>query len=197
MRPKLVTALCLLTAGACAHQQQPTEESARATASNTQMTETARSSPAIGRGSSTAAMQAQPAQPDPPTMSERANIPPGATSQPRWNPPLAGATATEPPPSSGQQQAIPMNDVPVPPGESREVTRAPSAEDIALRERIQNTLGSASGLSYSARHVSVVVDKQDVTLKGDVRNDRERKEVESLVQQIQGVKRVKNQLSSR
>lgn len=113
-----------------------------------------------------------------------------ATSQPPnapMNDPNAGAE---------QQAAGPVAGLPVPPGEDKQVARAPSAEEIELRERIQSSLLSAPGLSYSARRVSVAVEKQDVTLLGDVRNARERKEVENLVKQIQGVRRVKNQLSS-
>jgi len=82
------------------------------------------------------------------------------------------------------------------PPDQQEMARAPTQDEIELRERIQSTLGAAPNLSYSARHVGVRVEKNDVTLQGDVRNDRERKDVEALVRQIQGVQKVKNQLSS-
>jgi len=126
--------------------------------------------------------------------------PSGAMQQPGTQPlgsptPAAAADTAQLP--AGQGDTNKLTDVPVPPGESKGPAAAPSKQDIELRERIQSTLGTAPNLSYSARRVGVAVDKNEVTLSGDVRNERERKEVEQLVQQIQGVRKVKNQLSSR
>ena len=39
------------------------------------------------------------------------------------------------------------------------------------------------------------IEKQEVTLTGDVRNAREKNEVQALVERVQGVRRVKNQLA--
>jgi hypothetical protein len=71
----------------------------------------------------------------------------------------------------------------------------PSAQEVRLRERIQAALGRHKSLSFTAKHVSVEVDKSDVTLQGDVRTAHEKAEVQSIVEQIQGVRRVNNRLA--
>jgi hypothetical protein len=82
-------------------------------------------------------------------------------------------------------------------GAGQPVTPAdpPSAEEVRLRERIQAALGRHKSLSFTAKHVSVEVDKSDVTLQGDVRTAHEKAEVQSIVEQIQGVRRVNNRLA--
>jgi BON domain len=76
-------------------------------------------------------------------------------------------------------------------------TDPPTAEEVHLRERIQTELGQQPTLSFTAKHVSVQVDKSDVTLEGDVRTAREKSEVQSIVEKIQGVRRVHNKLAVR
>lgn len=71
----------------------------------------------------------------------------------------------------------------------------PSAAEVRLRERIQAALGRRKSLSFTAKHVSIEVDKSDVTLQGDVRTAREKAEVQSIVEGIQGVRRVHNKLA--
>jgi hypothetical protein len=71
----------------------------------------------------------------------------------------------------------------------------PSAQEVRLRERIQAALGRRKSLSFTAKHVSVQVNKSDVTLEGDVRTAHEKAEVQSIVEKIQGVGRVNNKLA--
>jgi BON domain len=80
-------------------------------------------------------------------------------------------------------------------GEPVTPAHPPTGEEVQLRERIQAALGRRKSLSYTAQHVSVEVDKADVTLQGDVRTAREKAKVQSIVEQIQGVRRVHNRLA--
>jgi BON domain len=73
----------------------------------------------------------------------------------------------------------------------------PTAEEVRLRERIQTELGQQTTLSFTAKHVSVEVDRSDVTLEGDVRTAREKSDVQAIVEKIQGVRRVHNKLAVR
>jgi len=202
MRPQIVTALCLLTVGACAHQQQPRESSANS--AEMQNTESARSeaSPPGMDANEPAVQQAQPSMGMSPPESAGSSASlqqQSAAPQPATAMPAAGGAAASPTaqasPTDSRGDGNKQLDAPSPP-DQQQMARAPSQDEIELRERIQSALGSAPNLSYSARHVGVTVEKSDVTLHGDVRNDRERKEVEALVRQIQGVQKVKNQLSS-
>ena len=73
--------------------------------------------------------------------------------------------------------------------------RTPTRQENELRERIQGRLLTEQGLSYTARRVRVEVSQHDVTLQGEVRTVREKSDVEQLIQQIEGVRRVNNQLA--
>lgn len=198
MRPKIVTALCLLAVGACAHQQQPREEaSSQARARDTQMTSSSPSAAdqAAYPGSTSNSGIVSQGMPDATMPQLGVQQPAGVTPESSEASQALGATS----PGAGQAQpseGSTMSDQPPAGADSKELARASAEQDIALRERIQSTLGTAPNLSYSARHVGVTVEKSEVTLSGDVRNERERKEVADLVQQIQGVRRVKNQISA-
>jgi hypothetical protein len=74
-------------------------------------------------------------------------------------------------------------------------TDPPTASEVRLRERVQAALARAKSLSFTARHVTIEVDRSDVTLQGDVRNAHEKAEVQSIVEGLEGVRRVHNKLA--
>jgi hypothetical protein len=74
-------------------------------------------------------------------------------------------------------------------------TTGPNKNEAGLRERIQRALLRNKDLSYTAQRVRVEVDAGDVTLRGEVRTLREKREVEALIQQISGVRRIHNTLA--
>lgn len=94
-------------------------------------------------------------------------------------------------PERGKQEPDP---VATPPGEAP-LARSESRAELQLRERIQRALGNHGSLSYTAQRVSVAVDNHTVTLAGDVRTEREKADVQAIVQRVQGVRRVENRLA--
>lgn len=70
-----------------------------------------------------------------------------------------------------------------------------SREESALRERIQRRLLQDKRLSYTAQRVRLDVKRGDVTVQGEVRTAREKREVEEVIGNIAGVRRVDNQLA--
>lgn len=81
--------------------------------------------------------------------------------------------------------------------QATEVTEARklAPNELALRQRVQSTLAARSELSYSARHITIDVQRRDVTLSGDVNNEREKTDVQALVERVKGVRRVNNELA--
>jgi hypothetical protein len=67
--------------------------------------------------------------------------------------------------------------------------------EAELRERIQRALLQSKELSYTAQRVRLEIAASDVTLRGEVRTAREKREVEELIQRVSGVRRVNNALA--
>lgn len=82
-----------------------------------------------------------------------------------------------------------------PRGASKPQTAEETESELRLRERIQAELGRRASLSYTAQRVSVAVKRRNVVLSGDVRTEREKGEVQKIVESIDGVRRVTNQLA--
>ena len=67
--------------------------------------------------------------------------------------------------------------------------------DLALQQRVSDTLRQTYAPS-NPQAISVTVDNGVVTLRGSVANDTEKKNVETTVKQMSGVRRVNNQLTT-
>jgi hypothetical protein len=83
----------------------------------------------------------------------------------------------------------------LPPSEARDAHKQPKESEIQLRERVQRALLSRKSLSYTAQRISVAVSRRDVTLRGDVPTEREKGEIQHIVEGIEGVRRVHNELA--
>lgn len=70
-----------------------------------------------------------------------------------------------------------------------------TAAECRLRERIQRTLLARRSLSFTAKYLRVDVRHRDVTLRGRVRTESDKREVQRLVERIHGVRRVDNELA--
>ena len=66
--------------------------------------------------------------------------------------------------------------------------------DKLLLARIQEAIRSDSSLSDNAKHINIFVLNGDVTLRGVVDNDEERRIIESIVRRQTGVKNIDNRL---
>ena len=66
--------------------------------------------------------------------------------------------------------------------------------DKLLLQRIQAAINSDSSLSDNAKHINIFVLNGDVTLRGVVDNDEERRIIESIVRRQTGVKNIDNRL---
>lgn len=167
MRPTFlfaVWAACLLAGAGCAHPQQATR--------------------APGEGRDPGNLQVVPLAAAPAPEGETAPAEPTAalTQEPLLQ--------SDPKPSSDPLNTATADaaGAPVVPPDP------PSESEVRLRERIQSALVRQKSLSYTAKHVSVAVDKSDVTLEGDVRTAREKADVQAIVEKVQGVRRVHNKL---
>ena len=69
-----------------------------------------------------------------------------------------------------------------------------AAGDRKLLAAVRRTVVKDKTLSTSAHNVKIVVADGVVTLRGPVKSDEEKAEVESLAKQVEGVSSVKNQL---
>lgn len=82
-----------------------------------------------------------------------------------------------------------------PPHQSAAAPASLDKREADLRERIQRALLHSKELSYTAQRVRVEIEASDVTLRGEVRTAREKREVEQLIQRVSGVRRVNNALA--
>lgn len=200
MRPMILSALCLLAAG-CAHAPQQQGSSSAQTNTGTTgspnpgtmemvKVESREETTKADSARNTAALPAQPIESSDQPLNTSQPLSTG--QQPLVSPtsPSEQAANTNANKTSQSQEALAADTGAISPKPS-----LMSPSEIQLRERIQEKLATTNGLSYTARHVSVGIEKQDVTLSGDVRNAREKNEVQALVERVQGVRRVKNQLA--
>jgi len=77
-----------------------------------------------------------------------------------------------------------------------DVAAAPARDDDRITREIEAALQSERSLSERARQVDVSTEEGVVTLQGSVENDSERAAVEAIARDVDGVKRVENQLVS-
>lgn len=66
--------------------------------------------------------------------------------------------------------------------------------DKLLQQRIQDAINNDSYLSDNAKHINISVLNGDVTLRGVVDSDEERRLVETLVRRQTGVRNIDNRL---
>ncbi len=67
--------------------------------------------------------------------------------------------------------------------------------DVDLTARIRKSLVADKNLSMDAKNVKIITRDGNVTLRGAVRDDAEKKAVEDEAHKVQGVKNVDNQLN--
>jgi len=68
------------------------------------------------------------------------------------------------------------------------------AEDLAITSRIRQTLLEPNALSLSAKNVTIVTDRGQVTLYGLVESEAERREVANIAREFAGSARVRENL---
>ena len=68
------------------------------------------------------------------------------------------------------------------------------AEDLAITSRIRQTLLEPNELSLSAKNVTIVTDRGQVTLSGLVESEAERREVANIAREFAGSARVRENL---
>jgi hypothetical protein len=140
---------------------------------------------AAARAEETPAARVESAAPPPrPSVAGEAQL---QTTAPPPDAPLA-----PPEPAASDVVSAPLGAEARPPAKlGAEIAR----DDAELRERVQRALLNASSLSYTAKRVRVDVAQHEVTLRGEVRTSKERKELEEIVRALPGVKRLNNQVA--
>ncbi len=71
---------------------------------------------------------------------------------------------------------------------------ASTESDQRLNEHIRQALGEDTALAAAAQSVFIVTDNGEVTLHGSVASEKEKADINAKVQQVAGVKKLKNQL---
>src|ERR1044072_7505185 len=66
--------------------------------------------------------------------------------------------------------------------------------DRKITQDIRSALTSDDSLSTDAKNVKVITSDGTVTLRGPVKSDKEKTQIEAKAKQVTGVKRVENQL---
>ena len=80
-------------------------------------------------------------------------------------------------------------------GATQTPQKQPNAgEDRKLLAAVRRTVVKDKTLSKTAHNVKIVVENGVVTLRGPVKSDGEKSEIESLAKQVQGISSVNNQL---
>jgi hyperosmotically inducible periplasmic protein len=69
-----------------------------------------------------------------------------------------------------------------------------SEADRTISQNIRAAITSDDSLSTNAKNVKIITSDGTVTLRGPVKSDKERAEIEAKAKQVAGVKRVENQL---
>ena len=70
-----------------------------------------------------------------------------------------------------------------------------SDSDHALAQRVEQALREDTTLATAAHHIQVHVSEGQVTLRGSVSSQQEKRDLESKAQQVTGVTQVNNQLT--
>jgi hyperosmotically inducible protein len=66
--------------------------------------------------------------------------------------------------------------------------------DRTITQNIRRAVTADDSLSTNAKNVKIITNDGTVTLRGPVKNEKEKAEIEAKAKQIAGVKRVDNQL---
>ena len=66
--------------------------------------------------------------------------------------------------------------------------------DRTITQSVRQAITSDDALSTSAQNVKIITQDGTVTLRGPVKNDKEKQNIEAKAKQVAGVKRVENQL---
>ena len=69
-----------------------------------------------------------------------------------------------------------------------------SEEDRTITQNIRKSIVDSDKLSTNAQNVKIITNDGQVTLRGPVANENEKKEIEEKAKQIAGVKKVDNEL---
>lgn len=72
--------------------------------------------------------------------------------------------------------------------------QAENETDRTISQNIRQALTSDDSLSTSAQNVKIITDNGTVTLRGPVKSEKEKTEIENKAKQVAGVKKVDNQL---
>jgi hyperosmotically inducible protein len=66
--------------------------------------------------------------------------------------------------------------------------------DRTITQNIRKTINSDESLSTNAKNVKIITNDGIVTLRGPVKSEKEKMDIEAKAKQVSGVKRVDNQL---
>jgi len=66
--------------------------------------------------------------------------------------------------------------------------------DRTITQNVRQAITSDDALSTSAQNVKIVTSDGTVTLRGPVKNEKEKQDIEAKAKQVAGVKRVENEL---
>jgi hyperosmotically inducible periplasmic protein len=72
--------------------------------------------------------------------------------------------------------------------------QAENEADRAITQNVRQAITSDDALSTYAQNVKIITQDGNVTLRGPVKSEQEKKEIEAKAKQVAGVKRVDNQL---
>ena len=80
-----------------------------------------------------------------------------------------------------------------------EATKTPTDQseneaDRTITQNIRKALSDDDSLSTNAKNVKIITSDGTVTLRGPVKNEKEKADIEAKARQVAGVKRVDNQL---
>jgi hyperosmotically inducible protein len=72
--------------------------------------------------------------------------------------------------------------------------QAENEADRTITQNVRRAITSDDSLSTNAHNVKIISNDGTVTLRGPVKSEKEKKEIEAKAKQVAGVKRVDNQL---
>jgi hyperosmotically inducible periplasmic protein len=72
--------------------------------------------------------------------------------------------------------------------------QAENEADRTITQNIRQAITSDDSLSTNAQNVKIISNDGNVTLRGPVKSEKEKQEIEAKAKQVAGVKRVDNQL---
>jgi osmotically-inducible protein OsmY len=72
--------------------------------------------------------------------------------------------------------------------------QAENEADRTITQNVRQALTSDDSLSTNAQNVKVITQDGTVTLRGPVKDEKEKRDIEAKAKQVAGVKRVENQL---